>query len=100
MDILAAKESQDVEEIVFNEDGSWATMKPATSNRAAHREGGQSPSLSSCSNGDGACSSNRSPSGMKWNSNMCPGSGNEVIQPCHYYLVIVNMFSVFYMDDG
>ncbi|KAL5961717.1 E3 SUMO-protein ligase PIAS2 [Taenia solium] len=28
MDILAARESQDVEEIVFNEDGSWTTMRP------------------------------------------------------------------------
>lgn len=27
MDILASKESQDVEEIVFNEDGSWTTVK-------------------------------------------------------------------------
>ena len=79
MDILAAKESQDVEEVVFSEDESWATMKPANSNRAAYREGHQSPSLPSCSDGDGACSSNRCSSGTKLGSNMHPDTSNEVL---------------------
>ncbi|KAM7532630.1 hypothetical protein Aperf_G00000130786 [Anoplocephala perfoliata] len=38
MDILASKESQDVEEIVFNEDGSWTTMKSSAGDAGSSRD--------------------------------------------------------------
>lgn len=73
MDILATRESQDVEEIVFSEDGSWTTMRPACASGVSCRSDGPS-SPSSVSNGDTACL-NRSSSGLKRGS---AGSTNVV----------------------
>ncbi|CDS41737.1 e3 SUMO protein ligase PIAS2 [Echinococcus multilocularis] len=73
MDILATRESQDVEEIVFNENGSWTTMRPAcTSGVSCKSDGPSSPS--SVLNGDAACL-NQSSSGLKRGS---AGSANAV----------------------
>ncbi|VDM34164.1 unnamed protein product [Hydatigera taeniaeformis] len=72
LNILASKESQDVEEIVFNEDGSWTTMRPVCASEVSCRSDGTS-SPSSVLNGDGTCL--QSSSGLKRSS---AGSANAI----------------------
>lgn len=61
MEILESKESQNAEEIVFNEDGSWTTMKSSSCggvNGNVENSRGSSPL--STSNGDGQPAPRRS----------------------------------------